>query len=217
MMPRSLRPFALALLAALAAACSASSGDEGAPPAGDGESEAEIRASCTNPRRYYLVSRNGPCAAIDGAHGKWAPEADPAFTDAPREVTSTMCVVRWSSETGAAPDKKALDEAVGYGKGLAPACGSGATPRIGELRDAEEPNVILGGSVGCDVCGILKNGHIWVILPPGGLVGRTFTTTLTNGASRTFAVQPNASPALSIPLPAAPRGVKYKDGVVKFL
>lgn len=206
----------LPLLLLSVAACSGG-GADGAPPGDDGESEAEIRASCTNPRRYYVVSRSGPCATIAAEHGNWVVENDPAFADAPAEVKSTMCVVRWMPVGRALPDKKALDEAVGYGAGVAPACGQGATPDIGKVLEAPPPNVILGGSVGCDVCGIQKGGHVWVVIPPSFVPGRSFTVGLSNGESRSFQIQPSASPALSIPLPALPQGVKYKNGPVKIL
>jgi hypothetical protein len=216
MIRRSITPFGLALAASLAAACSSGGGDPGAPDQSD-ESEAEIRASCTNPRRYYVVSRNGPCTTIAGEHGSWVPENDPAFSDAPREVDSTMCIVRWMPIARALPDKKALDDAMGYGSGVAPACGSGASPDVGEVLEAPPPNVILGGSVGCDVCGILHDGHIWVVMPPFKAPGRSFSVGLTNGETKNFQIQQAASPALSIELPALPAGVKYKNGVVKIL
>ncbi len=162
------------------------------------------------------MSRSGPCETIDGADGSWVPEDAPAFPDAPREVQASTCIVRWTSSTNAAPDKKALDDAMGFGAGVAPACGQGAAPAVGEVAVAMQPPiVILGGSVGCDVCGILRGGTVWVVLPPDG--ERRLVAPLTNGGQSTFTIKPSSSPALSIPLPPPPVGTQYKDGVVKIL
>jgi hypothetical protein len=200
------------LLGMLAAGCAASAD---APP-NDGESEAEIRASCTNPKRYYVVSRNGPCGTIAGTSGSWVPEATPAFPDAPAEVKERTCVVRWTAGANVPPDKHALDAALGVTAPIAPACGPGASPEQGEVVGAPPPKPILGGSVGCDVCGIVIGGHIWVVLPPNVSTGR-FTVPLSNGDARSFATQPNASPALSIQLPALPNGVRYQNGPVNVM
>ncbi|HEY8075483.1 MAG TPA: hypothetical protein VIF62_15270 [Labilithrix sp.] len=201
----------LALLALVLVAAGCASETSDGAPANEGDAEADIRASCTNPRRYYLVTR-GPCATIAGHGGAWTPEADPVFDDAPPSAAASTCVVRWSAP--APPDKQALVDAVGIAGGLAPACGAGASPAMGEVKDAPPPNVILGGSVGCDVCGILHDGHVWVVLPPDRL-GRNFLAPLSNGTTRSFAIQPNASPALSIQLPKAPVGTKYVNGVIQ--
>ncbi len=204
------RAFALALL--LAASGCASQTD--APASDEGDSEAEIRASCTNPKRYYVVSADGPCHAVTTSAGTWTPEADPVFADVPASSKVTTCVIRWTSASNAPADRQALVDAYGYQAGLAPACGAGASPSIGVVREAPPPNVILGGSVGCDVCGILHDGHIWVVVPPDRLA-RSFEAPLTNGTTKSFAIDPSSSPALSIQLPAPPAGTKYVDGVVK--
>ena len=216
-------PFAVALLASLSAiACSStgetagSSGGTSGPPEGDAESmEEPVSASCTNPRRYFATFSEADlaqaCTPIPGYHGQWIPEA--LFSDAPADVQMSTCAYRWSGEKYSRPDRDALVARVGVANGLAPACGTTANPDIGTLQPI--PHIddwTMAGSVGCDVCGVLRGTNVWVILPPARIALRQFQVTLDNGESRAFRIENAGAGALSIALPPALAGTHYLEG-----
>lgn len=217
---------AFGLLASLcAAACTSPTGDgnEGAPsPATDdgvGESESEVRASCTSPRRYFATFRDGAgtCEPIPATRGRWVPEK--LFADAPADVQTSTCAYRWEGEPYSRPDRDAIYAKLGgWSNGLAPACGASSEPAIGALQPIPyDDNYILGGSVGCDVCGILRNGNVWVVLPPEKIFRKQLRVQLSSGETRAFQIQPTEARALSIQLPPPPPGTRYKQGRVKIL
>lgn len=219
-------PLTVGLLASLfAIACTSVNGDEPASPSptegaaeGAGQSEDEIRASCTNPRSYYatLTEPGARCEAIAARRGQWIPE--PLFKDAPADVQISTCAYAWKGEKYSRPDRDAIYGELGYSNGLTPSCGASSAPEIGALTPI--PYVedwTQAGSVGCDVCGILKRGNVWVILPPDRSFRKQLQVQLSNGDTRAFQIQPTDARALMIQLPAAPRGTSYKEGRVKIL
>lgn len=207
--------FAFALFACLPL-CACSSAD---PVSTDGETyadEEEVRVSCTNPRRYFVAAGDEGCQQVAGRRGRWIPEA--LFEDAPAEVQASTCAYRWIGERYSHPDRDALVSRLGWQKGIAPACGSGSQPNVGDVHGLQEiPGLdVFGhaGSVGCDVCGILKKDRIWVVLPPDKIALRQFEVRLTNGTSRAFEIEAHDARALSLKLPPPPAGLAYRAGRV---
>lgn len=216
----SLLKIPLALLASLAVtACSSS--DPVPATGGDGDAEAvdqEVSASCTNPRRYFVTFGDAEqaqaCAAIPGRRGQWLPEA--LFDDAPEDVKRSTCAYRWSGEKYSRPDADAIVARVGAPNALAPACGTATTPDVGTLQPIPQLDIYShAGSVGCDVCGLLRRGKLWVILPPEKIATKQFEVLLDNGQSRAFQIEPTNARALSITLPAPPAGALYRQGRVR--
>jgi hypothetical protein len=226
---RSLQPLALVVVASFALtaplACSSADAldgsDPGAPSAGasdEGETlatEDEIRASCSSPRRYFATFRegSGTCEPIPARRGQWVPE--PLFADAPDDVQSTTCAYRWSGAKYSRPDREAIAAKVGYVNGLAAACGTSSVADVGLLQPIPKLDVFAqAGSVGCDVCGILRKGKIWIILPPEKIAQKQFEVQLDNGTTRAFQIQETDARALTIALPPPPAGTQYVSGRV---
>ena len=182
------------------------------------EAESEVRASCTNPRRYFATYRegSGTCEPIAGQRGQWLPK--PLFADAPPDVQASTCTYEWSGERYSRPDRDAIASKVGWGNGLAASCGTSSNPDVGALQPI--PGIdywAQAGSVGCDVCGVVRNGKIWVVLPPEKIYRKQFEVQLSNGDTRAFQIQATDARALSIDLPPPPAGVRYKSGRVQIL
>jgi hypothetical protein len=178
-------------------------------------SEEEMRASCTNPRRYFAAMGEDGCKPIEGRRGQWVPEA--LFSDAPPEVSSTTCTYVWKGEKYSRPDRDAIVMAAGWQKGVAPACGASQAPEIGELQPIPNLDVFgQAGAVGCDVCGVLrKDGKIWVVLPPDKITTRQFQVNVSDGTTRAFQIRGSAAAALSMKLPALAPGLTYRPGNVQ--
>ena len=91
-------------------------------------SEEEIRASCTNPRRYFVFrDAAGACEPVEGRRGRWIPGR--LFADAPEEVQASTCAYTWSGAKYSRPDRDALIERVA---GCLDARCRGATLRPGQ-------------------------------------------------------------------------------------
>ncbi|MBX3186830.1 MAG: hypothetical protein KF819_07440 [Labilithrix sp.] len=202
----------VASLCTVAAACSSADLPEERPEE-LASSEDEIRASCSNPRMYFATLREGTCTPIEGRRGRWMPEA--LFDDAPEEVTASTCAYRWVGEKYSRADRDAIVARVGLHDGLAPACGAASKPAVGDLTRIASLDIWgHAGSVGCDVCGIVKRGKIWVVLPPERLGNKQFQVNLTNGEARFFQINATEARALSIELPPPPAGTQYEAGRV---
>lgn len=196
--------------------CASSAQDPSAEPSD--EAESEVRASCTNPRRYFATYRegSGTCEPIAGSRGRWMPR--PLFADAPADVQASTCTYEWSGERYSRPDRDAITSKVGWGNGLAAACGTSSNPDVGALQPIPGiDNWTQAGSVGCDVCGVLRDGTIWVVLPPESVSQRQFEVQLSNGDKRAFQIKATDARALSIELPPPPAGTLYKSGRVRIL
>lgn len=169
---------------------------------------------CVNPALYFAIFGDGEsdaCTPISGKDGKWLPE--PLFTDAPPDVQAITCAYRWVSTTVAPPDARALADVVGWSNGLAPACGPHSAPEVGKLRAIDRVRVPGGvGSVGCDVCGVIRGQKLWAILPPSKILVRQFAVILDSGTQRAFEIEVPDSRALSLTLPAPLSGTTYKSG-----
>jgi hypothetical protein len=212
----SLGPLAVSLLVSmLAVACGGTSISEAEDGAEPEEQEGEL-ASCKYPKKYFATVREGSCTEVQGRRGRWVPE--PLFSDVPVEVQTGTCAYVWKGERYARVDREALlaafpeDEFPTRGA-VTPACGS-ATPAIGALRRIPHVDIIgQAGSVGCDVCGIVRRGGVWVILPPERIGLRQVAVPLTNGGAASFQLEPPAGArAVSFELPPPPAGSQYQDG-----
>jgi len=216
---------AMSMASLVIAGCTSSTSDDGANGAnGNGGSvetdesaastDDEIRASCNSPRRYFVTYADGrACAPIPGRRGRWLPEK--LFADAPDEVQSATCAYRWSGAKYSRADGDALKASVGLTGGVAPACGDSSEPEIGLLEQIPYvDNWTQAGSVGCDVCGVLRRGRIWVILPPEKIALKQFEVQLSNGETRAFQIQGTRAGAVSVTLPPPPAGTSYKQGRV---
>ena len=210
-------PIVMASLCATAAMGCASANpapaDDGRAPEGEvGSSEDEVRASCSNPRKYFATLQDGAtCQPVAAQGGRWLPE--PLFGDAP-----STCAYRWSGVKGARPDRQPLLEVVGFQNGVAPACGSGADAGVGNVRSIPDIDFTgQAGSVGCDVCGVVKGKIVFVILPPEKILLKQFSVGLSNGKQRSFQIESGDARALSVTLPPPPAGTKYLQGHVKIL
>lgn len=216
-----LLPIALAALVATACASESSSREEGSFAGGSdevGSTEDEVRASCGSPRKFFATfrDRSAACSPVVGRRGRWVPE--PLFRDAPADVQATTCAFRWSGAKGAPPDSESLYTAVGRDNGLAPACGRGSDVSSGNLKQIPSvDNVILAGSVGCDVCGLVRGRVIFVVLPPEKILLKQFDVRLSNGEDRAFQIEPTEASALRVTLPPPPPGTEYEQGHVQIL
>ena len=212
----SLLSLAVLLVASLGAmGCASSSTDEPTPT---DEAESESRASCTNPRAYFATygEGTGTCEPIAGHSGQWLPK--PLFADAPSDVQRSTCRYEWSGERYSQPDRDAIYAKVGWTNGLAASCGSSTDPDVGALQPIPKvDHWSMAGSVGCDVCGVIRNGKIWIVLPPDRIYQKQFEVKLSNGATQAFQILPTAARALSIQLPPPPAGTRYRSGRVQIL
>lgn len=217
----SIRFLALALgLAGSLSAIACGSADDVGTPGGsaldDAEvasTEAEVRASCTNPRLYYAVLHEArACEPIEGRRGRWVPEA--IFADSPEDVAEGTCAYRWVGARYSRADREALVGAVGsLENALTPVCGNITSPELGEVREIPALDIFgHAGSAGCDVCGKLRRDRIKVILPPDKIAARQFMIPLSNGRARFFEIEPTEARALTIELPPAPPGTFYEPG-----
>jgi len=218
-----------AALAAIALASGCATGEPGEPSAAAGDGAAastddEIRSSCDNPRLYFAaLSPYAPagetpatCEVVVAGRGSWVPE--PLFPDAPPEVAASSCAYRWVAPPYTRADGSALREALPVGRVfLAPACGNGRAPGVGsgiEIPAFEVPDSNgMAGSVGCDVCGVQRNGRLWAVLPPT-VNHRSMKLRLNNGEVVGFQIDAADTRALSIELPPPPAGTTYEPGVV---
>lgn len=228
------RPTALALIVTLlvsaAVGCSSASeqgevtppnqgGSAAAEPATEGEvasTESEIRASCSNPRKYFVTFRDGSgtCEPIPATNGRWVPEQ--LFADAPGDVQTTTCAYRWSGVKYSRPDRQAIAARVGNANALASACGASTDPEVGLLRPIPVVDILSHvGAAGCDVCGVLRSGTIWVILPPERVATKQFNVRLDDGQLLGFQIESTDARALTVTLPPAPPGTKYVSGRVQ--
>jgi hypothetical protein len=165
---------------------------------------------------YFATFRegSGTCAPIPAKSGQWLPE--PLFADAPADVQATTCAYRWSGAKYSRPDRDAIAAKVGYANGLASACGTSSTPDVGLLHPIPDLDVFgQVGSVGCDVCGVLRHGRLWVILPSEKIAVKQFAVQLDNGQSRAFQIEATSARALTITLPPPPPGRSYQSGRVQ--
>jgi hypothetical protein len=195
--------------------CASTSSSSSAQPSSDpGVDAADELNSCTSPRRYFATLGDGEsCVPVAGAGGQWLPR--PLFADAPPEVAAETCTYVWSAPAGTPPDPAALRASLAWGDGLTEACGSSAQVDVGALDPISEIDAGKGiGAAGCDVCGRVRNGRIWVVLPPDRVVVRQLSVRLQNGAMKVFQIAPTKARALSIALPPPPRGTAYVEGRV---
>jgi len=207
---------AVGLLASAAALAAAGcSGDVVEPSGEEGDevasSEAEVRASCNSPRRYFAVRRESACVEVSGYRGRWVPEA--IFADAPETMSAGTCAYRWVGKKYSRADGDALRRTLGAYDALAPACGAGSLPDIARIRPIDAMDIHgMAGSVGCDVCGIVKERRLLAVLPPDRIRSGQFAVKLSDGTTKMFEIEGAESRAVSIDLPALPEGVAYEQG-----
>ena len=197
------------VLVAIAAGCASVA--QSSEPEPEATSEDELRA-CKYPRRYMAVLvTESECTEVVSARGRWVPS--PLFPDAP--ASSGACFYDWSGEKGARVDRAALKEHVGFYGALTPSCGREGIDDADLYQIPPLPVHGMAGSVGCDVCGIHRDGKLWVVIPPERDLERQFEIRLDNGNVRAF--QLTSTPGarlLSVTLPPAPPGTQYVNGRV---
>lgn len=181
--------------------------------------DALLGASCdaSSARRYDVALAGDEwCDSIDGKDGTWL--ARPLFTDAPVEIQARTCRFTWRSDAhrAAGPDGAALDRAL-HGV-LTPTCAKGRPPVL-ELSDPDvsPPNVVQGGSIGCDVCGVVNDRRGWIVIPPGGdgRIVHVAVPVFDDHGSRILhfaAPAPPRASAVEIHLPPPPPGMQYGGG-----
>lgn len=202
------------LATVLAIGCSAETPAE--DPVESSTVEGELTASCKYPRRYIAVVADGACTEVTAKRGRWVPS--PLFEDAPPEANA--CVYSWSGEKWARVDRDVLYRHVQpFTSGaLTPSCGKAERVRDAvTLQPIESLDVFASaGSVGCDVCGIVKEGKLWVVLPPEKIFNRQFAVSLTDGSVAKFQIHADQDArAIAVPLPPTAQGVEYVEGHVK--
>jgi hypothetical protein len=208
--------------------CASEPGADGAEPAGDDEAELAGAKCFESPRRYELSLAEGhACEDIRAHGGRWV--ARPLFGDAPASLRDRACIVKWSpSRRNAPPDPTVLAAAPGVLM-VAPDCTGARTcssasacstveANVQQIPFEPEPDIVpYTGASGCDVCGVVSGGKIWVIDPPWLLPGtRKINVGLTGGAARTFVVdKPAGVQAYAVTLPPPPPGQSYVEGRIK--
>jgi hypothetical protein len=195
--------------------CVSSPSSSATPASSDtGSDPADELNSCTSPRKYFATLGDGEaCVAVPAAGGHWLPK--PLFSDAPPEIAAETCTYVWSAPAGTPPDPAALRAALAWSDGLAEACGASAKVDVGVIEPIVGIDAGHGiGAAGCDVCGRVRNGRIWVVLPSDRVAVRQLSVRLDNGTAKVFQIAPTSARALSIPLPAPPAGAAYVDGRV---
>jgi hypothetical protein len=208
-----LRLPSLSLLAAISlVGCSTETGVTDAEPA---SSEDALEATCSEPREYIAVVAERGCVEVAAERGRWVPS--PLFEDAPPEANA--CIYAWAGEAGAPVDRWALYAFVRpYDSGaLTPSCGGGERVREDIVLEPIPGLDIFGmaGSVGCDVCGIVKEGKLWVVLPPERVLSRQVGLPLTNGGMAAFQIKADeGARAVTVSLPPTEPGVAYVEGHV---
>jgi hypothetical protein len=174
-----------------------------------------LDSDCSEPRTYIAVVAEGGCVEVAAEGGRWVPS--PLFEDAPPEANA--CVYSWISEADASPDRVALYAFVHpFTTGaLTPSCGDAARVRediVVEPIPSLDP-FGMAGSVGCDVCGIVKRGKLWVVLPPERVFSKQVGVQLTNGTMAAFKINADeGTRAAVVTLPPTEPGVAYVEGPV---
>jgi hypothetical protein len=187
----------------------------GTPPVDDGEptnEDDEVRA-CTRPSLFVAALPTRACVAVGSKAGRW--QAEELFKDGPADVSRFACSFRWASATGARPDVSALRAALGDAAPLAPVCGAApqASPARVEASETEDGIGPLGGSAGCDVCGMVRGDRVWAVLPPDLAPLRQIRVPLSSGGTKSFKLGPSSSSALVVDLPRLKSG-RYVPGHV---
>lgn len=205
-------PFGVAL--ALAGCASSPGADSTGSDDESLASESELRAASCGHYSAFFADRS--CPTVQGKRGHWEPE--PLF-DGPEDVRDKSCSYRWVPTATAKPDTKALtaatrDESNVVIGAVAPMCGASSDPVVVDPHEvAPEPFHPQLGSVGCDVCGVIRGGKGWVVVPPN-FPSPTFPVDLTNGDRRQFALPGNVAGAVEVRLPTPPAGASYVDGPI---
>lgn len=177
--------------------------------------EDRLESDCSEPRKYIAVVADGGCVEIAAEGGRWVPSS--LFEDAPPEANA--CVYAWTTEADAPPDRMALYAFVHpYTTGaLTPSCGDAARVREDIVLEPIPGLDAFGmaGSVGCDVCGIVKRDKLWVVLPPERVFAKQVGVQLTNGTMAAFKIKADeGTRAAVVTLPPTEPGVAYVEGPV---
>lgn len=205
-----LLPLSSILAGALLLVACASSTHEGSDEVVDAD-EAQLNATCKYPRRYAAILKNGEaCTNVPASRGEWV--AAPAFEGAP----SGACTYEWSGEKRARVDRATIRGYVENREGvLSMMCGGSATDTDGlDPGYVEEIDGLsiygMAGSVGCDVCGIERNGKVWVVIPPERETHGELQVPLSDGRFKAFRIRaPQGASVMSLTLPPPPPGTHY--------
>lgn len=211
-----------ALLALLLAPAGAGTGCAGGPgdsaPSGvelvaDDASAVEA-SSCLH---FLGIVDGAACPSVPARRGSWVGSAleRGGWEGAPRVV----CEFAWRPWLAARPDVAALEKVVD----TAPTdlCSVTSAPREdGGAGFGLQPLTTLtplsmGGAVGCDVCGLQRDGRLWLIFPPDRVLLREISVRLSDGSERFFRVDgsPQARSAI-VALPPPPPGKSWARSTV---
>lgn len=209
--------FTVSAAALLATACASS------PDAPDAVAADEvILCDATNAPRWYVSLRDRSCEILPGNGGWWIPSA--LFPGAPPRVLASTCAYDWRVPVGSekvTPDVAVLKAFVDPDhEVLTPVCtgpvGVAPSASMADVYEVYEIPPNGGGSQGCDVCGIVDEDQLYVVLPPDEIVLYEFAVPLSNGETRWLKLDAGAAygGTFSVPLPALPDGLDYVDGYV---
>ena len=209
------------LLGVAAEGCASGDDVRVAPEKGaDDAIDALLGGSCSEsdaPKRYEAILQGeARCEDVTATDGTWL--ARPLFADAPADIRDGSCRFTWRARSrGAAPDAAALKDHVGA-TNLLPSCSRGAPPRLNGERYEFDPSDIvpMGGSVGCDVCGVIRRREGFIVRPPN--VDRIrFHAALADARGRPvdmmpITVPPTRARSMVVTLPEPPPGLHYVEG-----
>ena len=184
---------------------------EGEPAA----AEDDLRGTCAAPRRYMAAVTEHDCTEVPAARGRWTPT--PLFADAPPGTGA--CFYTWYGEKNAPVDRASLQDHVGWAGALIPsACGSEHLEQLQVEPAVDFDPGSMVGAVGCDVCGMQKDGHVWVIIPPERTSFHVVTVPLSNGTKLSFQMKKaDAVRAATLTLPPPPAGAHYVNGRISVM
>ncbi len=228
------RVFRFLLLASMLSVAACNESEPGPPrgevePGGSSGSSGSSGSNENPPKcapdapRHHAFLKSGPCADIAGRDGTWV--ASSLFPDAPKDIVETACTYRWTTSSGALADTSVLESADF----------DHLTKSVAETTSCDEPVLKTGslsplpqnpdgtsaptGVTGCDVCGRVSGGHVFVILPADKLNLRTVVVTTNAGKFLSFEMTSldAKTQIFSAELPPAPDGAKYNEGRISLL
>src|SRR5262249_40366769 len=89
----------------------------------------------------------------------------------------------------------------------------GCTSVEGEITSTDHEIVIFGGAAGCDVCGQVRDGRLYVVRPP---MARYVDVGLTDASIHHFSIlSGREKPSVAAELPRPPAGTSYVQGHVR--
>lgn len=194
--------------------------DEAATPGPTPGSGRDDGGCAVRAPRYYAFLKAPSCADVPGAGGVW--RVRPAFPEAPASVRDIACAYTWTPEAAdATEDVSVLEELepshLAKGELVTVACeppalGADALTDITAEGGAGAPT----GVTGCDVCGRVDDGRVYIILPGDDGPDLTVLSVATlGGVWKTFRIaRPQSAQLFSVALPPLGGEDGYVGGAV---